>query len=134
MIRMLMISLALLTLTTSSNAKTPKANPCQAIALEWPGAGTDFVHIMGCKLGASLTVVQAGKLKFSLLSLESEEGGAYFATMGKLRWNNKKKRVELPFTAIEEAPEYSSEAKAVLYFDGKAWRVGCDQKLCEVLR
>ena len=54
--------------------------------------------------------------------------------MGKLRFNQKKKRLELTFTAVEEAAEYEMPTKAVLYFDGKRWRVGCDQKSgCEVL-
>jgi hypothetical protein len=117
-----------------AKAKVPKAQKCEAIALEWPGAGQDFVSITGCKLGASLTVIQNGALKFNITSLESDEGGAYFDKMGKVRFNKKTKRLELPFTAIEEAPEYSGKAKAVLYFDGSRWQVACDQKSCEVLR
>ena len=116
-----------------AKSKAPKAQKCEAISLEWPGAGQDFVSITGCKLGASLTVVQKGAIKFTITSLENDEGGAYFEKMGKVRFNKKKKRVELPFTAIEEAPEYSGKAKAVLYFEGGKWRVACDQKLCEVL-
>ena len=117
-----------------AKGKAPKAQKCEAMSLEWPGAGQDFVSITGCKLGASLTVVQRGAVKFTITSLESDEGGAYFEKMGKLRFNKKKKRVELTFTAVEEAPEYSGKAKAVLFFDGRKWQVACDQKLCEVLR
>ena len=116
-----------------SKAKVPKAQKCEAMSLEWPGAGQSFVSIMGCKLGASLTVVQDGRVKFTMTALETDEGGAYFEKMGKLRFNKKKKRLELTFTAIEEMPEYSGKAKAVLYFDGRQWRAGCDQKICEVL-
>ena len=116
-----------------AKTKVPKAQKCEAIALEWPGAGQSFVSITGCKLGASLTVVQDGKVKFTMASLENDEGGAYFEKMGKVRFNKKKKRLELAFTATEEMPEYSGRAKAVLYFDGRQWRAGCDQKLCEVL-
>jgi hypothetical protein len=117
-----------------AKTKIPKAQKCEAIALEWPGAGQDFVSITGCKLGASLTVIQNGAVKFNIASLESDDGGAYFAKMGKVRFNKKTKRLELPFTAIEEAPEYSGKAKAVLYFDGRQWRAACAQKSCEVLR
>ena len=42
-------------------------------------------------------------------------------------------RIELTLTVVEEAPEYSGTAKAVLYFDGRQWKVACDQKFCEVL-
>ena len=135
---MLRIALALLisgliAIPASSSVKAPKPAKCEALSLEWPGAGQDFVQITGCKLGASLTVVQRGALKFSMLSLENDEGGAYFEKMGKMRFNKKKKRLELTFTAVEEMPEYSGKAKGVLYFDGKRWRAGCDQKTCEVL-
>ena len=67
------------------------------------------------------------------MNIESDEGGAYFEKMGKLRFNKKKKRIELTLTVVEEAPEYSGTAKAVLYFDGRQWKVACDQKFCEVL-
>jgi len=128
-----LLVLGLITPVASAKTKVPKPQKCEAMALEWPGAGQDFVHITGCKLGAGLSVVQNGVLKFTTQSLENDEGGAYFEKMGKLRFNKKKKRIELTFTAIEEMPEYSGKAKAVLYFDGKSWRAGCDQKLCEVL-
>lgn len=132
-IALALIVASLIALPASSKVKVPKPAKCEALALEWPGAGQDFVHITGCKLGASLTVVQSGALKFSLLSLENDEGGAYFEKMGKMRFNKKKKRLELTFTAVEEMPEYSGKAKGVLYFDGKRWRAGCDQNSCEVL-
>ncbi len=128
----LFLSLAF-SLPAAAKGKTPKPQKCEAMAVEWPGAGQDFVQITGCKLGANLTVVQAGALKFSLLSLENDEGGVYFEKLGKLRYNKKKKRLELPFTATEEMPEYSNSAKGVLFFNGKRWSAACDQKVCEVL-
>jgi hypothetical protein len=72
-------------------------------------------------------------LKFST-PIVGDNGGASFEKMGKLRFNKKEQRLELTFTAFEEAAEYEMPAKAVLYFDGKRWRAGCDQKSgCEVL-
>ena len=41
-----------------AKVKVPKAQKCDAISLTWPGAGQDFVSITGCKLGASLSVMQ----------------------------------------------------------------------------
>ena len=57
----------------------------------------------------------------------------YYYVKLPFRYNKKKKRLELPFTATEEMPEYSNSAKGVLFFNGKSWSAACDQKVCEVL-
>ena len=87
-------------------------------------------------VGAHLLVLNnAGAVVFTLDSLESDEGGVSYDSMGKVKYVKKANRIEIHFKAIEDAPEYSGPAKGVIYYDvaTKVFKAACAQKICEVL-